>query len=576
MIEDLQNHEAYTILGVAPEISDSDLNKAYKAAAMRLHPDKGGNAEQFKAARAAYERILQTRQAQSSKEAETEAQEAKEDAKEEVEVKVKEDPDHAKPKKVSPRGVNSTEVSAEAVAEEVSVFAEAVAEEVVREDPEEELEEAPDTDTAEPQPEPPSAEVEEESDVLDSDALSELSGLSSEDDLDRLGAPVDAEAVVQAIPVESCSRQAEHALDGAEMCLKVARLAEEAACGTRSWQQLLRCGTHLLDSTHCVTQAASGVARCAVNVPSDLVPLLEKIKTASSGMTRAAVTATRDLMRCTEIISERGLKAAELSNRLLQQSKALADTLHSVSSASELSHLACRTMASTYKGLAGLARDTADACAAAAVMVGDAQQHAQSLKDQLDKLRSKAKAEEDKEREEDAEDKETADASEDENDESPQDRAASNRRLLLKLNGEVLELQREMRSLILGNPALMPEVDVGQKERIFCLVHDLLEQTRWTFEMLGLHGEQGPATWDEAMQETLEMLQAAAGWDSLASVSLEGRILRVAALVDGPLLAQMLQEVLLPSCFEGHPGEMGEEKHFSEAIRALCHGGARM
>eukprot|EP00913_Durusdinium_trenchii_P018878 g17739.t2 len=229
--------------------------------------------------------------------------------------RVKEDPDHAKPKKVSPRGVNSTEVSAEAVAEEVSVFAEAVAEEVVREDPEEELEEAPDTDTAEPQPEPPSAEVEEESDVLDSDALSELSGLSSEDDLDRLGAPVDAEAVVQAIPVESCSRQAEHALDGAEMCLKVARLAEEAACGTRSWQQLLRCGTHLLDSTHCVTQAASGVARCAVNVPSDLVPLLEKIKTASSGMTRAAVTATRDLMRCTEIISERGLKAAELSNR---------------------------------------------------------------------------------------------------------------------------------------------------------------------------------------------------------------------------------------------------------------------
>lgn len=37
--------------------------------------------------------------------------------------------------------------------------------------------------------------------------------------------------------------------------------------------------------THCVTQAASGVARCAVNVPSDLVPLLEKIKTAQ-GMTR--------------------------------------------------------------------------------------------------------------------------------------------------------------------------------------------------------------------------------------------------------------------------------------------------
>eukprot|EP00438_Fugacium_kawagutii_P017299 Skav213696 [mRNA] locus=scaffold491:650826:658730:- [translate_table: standard] len=49
MLEHLQNHEAYAILGVEPEISDADLTKAYKAAAMRLHPDKGGNAEQFKA-----------------------------------------------------------------------------------------------------------------------------------------------------------------------------------------------------------------------------------------------------------------------------------------------------------------------------------------------------------------------------------------------------------------------------------------------------------------------------------------------------------------------------------------------
>ncbi|CAE7595494.1 DNAJ1 [Symbiodinium sp. CCMP2456] len=48
MLEHLQNHEAYAVLGVTPDISDGDLAKAYKAAAMRLHPDKGGNAEQFK------------------------------------------------------------------------------------------------------------------------------------------------------------------------------------------------------------------------------------------------------------------------------------------------------------------------------------------------------------------------------------------------------------------------------------------------------------------------------------------------------------------------------------------------
>ncbi|CAE7461892.1 dnaJ [Symbiodinium microadriaticum] len=48
MLEHLQNHEAYAVLDVTPDISDGDLAKAYKAAAMRLHPDKGGNAEQFK------------------------------------------------------------------------------------------------------------------------------------------------------------------------------------------------------------------------------------------------------------------------------------------------------------------------------------------------------------------------------------------------------------------------------------------------------------------------------------------------------------------------------------------------
>ncbi|CAE7306159.1 unnamed protein product [Symbiodinium sp. CCMP2456] len=112
------------------------------------------------------------------------------------------------------------------------------------------------------------------------------------------------------------------------MCMKVARLASEATGTCRSWSQLLRCGTHLLDSTHCVTQASQSVSRCAVGVPSDLIPLLEKIKTAE-GMTRQAVSATRDLMQCTEIISERGLRATELSNRLLQQSKELASTLQS-------------------------------------------------------------------------------------------------------------------------------------------------------------------------------------------------------------------------------------------------------
>lgn len=561
MLEHLQNHEAYAILGVAPEISDADLTKAYKAAAMRLHPDKGGNAEQFKAARAAYERILETRHNQSgTKEAETVEPQEKAEKKAEKTEKVE---------KVEKAEKAQPPESAEPAQEEAPSSEPGPS----KLEPETTVPEEAQTSTP--------REVERRNDPVSEVASSSDSSLSDVDSLDEdisdscgtEGPPLDPEAVVRAIPVESCSRQAEHALDGAEMCLKVARLAEEAACGTRTWQQLLRCGTHLLDSTHCVTQAASGVARCAVNVPSDLVPLLEKIKTAQ-GMTRPAVNATRELMRCTEIISERGLKAAELSNRLLQQSQALADTLRSVSKATELSNFACRTMASTYRGLAGLARDTADASAAAAVMVGDAQQHAQTLKGHLDKLKDKAKDEEEEEKEKETkdgtEDKETADAS-DESNETPEDQAASNRRLLLKLNGEVLELQREMRNLILTNPSLMPEVDIKQKERVFCLVHDLLEEIKWTFNMLGLHGGNGPATWDEAMKDTLNMLRAAADWDTFASPSLAGRILRVAALLDGNMLAKMLKETL-SFCLEGRqPGEhLKEENHFAETVKALC------
>eukprot|EP00435_Cladocopium_sp_Y103_P036041 s1417_g9.t1 len=239
-----------------------------------------------------------------------------------------------------------------------------------------------------------------------------------------------------------------------------------------------------------------------------------------------------------------------------------------VSKATELSNFACRTMASTYRGLAGLARDTADASAAAAVMVGDAQQHAQTLKGHLDKLKGKAKDEEEKENEKETkdgtEDKETADAS-DESNETPEDQAASNRRLLLKLNGEVLELQKEMRSLVLTNPSLMPEVDIKQKERVFCLVHDLLEEIKWTFNMLGLHGENGPASWDEAMKDTLNMLRAAADWDTFASPSLAGRILRVAALVDGNMLAKMLKEGEMTKTIYSHI----MEQKYDKAVKIL-------
>ncbi|MFG0335174.1 MAG: DnaJ domain-containing protein [Maioricimonas sp. JB049] len=50
--------EFMVALGLLPPYSESDVRKAYREKARRLHPDAGGDAEAFKALRAAYERAL--------------------------------------------------------------------------------------------------------------------------------------------------------------------------------------------------------------------------------------------------------------------------------------------------------------------------------------------------------------------------------------------------------------------------------------------------------------------------------------------------------------------------------------
>ncbi|CAD6883923.1 unnamed protein product [Tilletia controversa] len=47
----------YDLLGVSPEASEAELKKAYRKKALALHPDKGGDPEQFKEVTAAYESL---------------------------------------------------------------------------------------------------------------------------------------------------------------------------------------------------------------------------------------------------------------------------------------------------------------------------------------------------------------------------------------------------------------------------------------------------------------------------------------------------------------------------------------
>lgn len=49
--------EYYDLLGVAGDVTDLDLKKAYRKAAIKNHPDKGGDEEKFKMIGEAY-RVL--------------------------------------------------------------------------------------------------------------------------------------------------------------------------------------------------------------------------------------------------------------------------------------------------------------------------------------------------------------------------------------------------------------------------------------------------------------------------------------------------------------------------------------
>jgi hypothetical protein len=48
---------AWTLLGLAPDATLAELKRAFRARALETHPDRGGDAEHFRAVQRAYERL---------------------------------------------------------------------------------------------------------------------------------------------------------------------------------------------------------------------------------------------------------------------------------------------------------------------------------------------------------------------------------------------------------------------------------------------------------------------------------------------------------------------------------------
>ena len=57
--------DLYEVLGVSKTASDAEIKKAYRNKARSLHPDQGGDEEQFKELTAAYE-VLKNPEARSN------------------------------------------------------------------------------------------------------------------------------------------------------------------------------------------------------------------------------------------------------------------------------------------------------------------------------------------------------------------------------------------------------------------------------------------------------------------------------------------------------------------------------
>lgn len=53
-----EENENYSVLGLKRSASDEDIKKAFREKALETHPDKGGDEEEFKKVREAYECLI--------------------------------------------------------------------------------------------------------------------------------------------------------------------------------------------------------------------------------------------------------------------------------------------------------------------------------------------------------------------------------------------------------------------------------------------------------------------------------------------------------------------------------------
>eukprot|EP00746_Dinoflagellata_sp_MGD_P004099 gnl/MRDRNA2_/MRDRNA2_107930_c0_seq1.p1 gnl/MRDRNA2_/MRDRNA2_107930_c0~~gnl/MRDRNA2_/MRDRNA2_107930_c0_seq1.p1 ORF type:complete len:813 (+),score=221.70 gnl/MRDRNA2_/MRDRNA2_107930_c0_seq1:340-2439(+) len=281
-------------------------------------------------------------------------------------------------------------------------------------------------------------------------------------------------AAVSKIPAELVSNQAEMALNGAQMCSSVSRLCMKAAeVGSDTFPQLKRLAVHLLEIAQQVAAATGSVGSRAVDIPGAVMPLLDVVSKHSSGlkpsMAGQIVKGTKDLLATVEKVSGIGRDALMRRDALESHSSEIQKLLLNIVGIDSASDTTCTSLADILEKVTNIAREAADAAGAAALTMGEAQRHAENLVEIFGAAGLWDKGADSTEHDE--EEKEQGDnESSSEDEKEPWEHHADWTRLLTKINGDVLMLQKQLRGLVTRNPGLIHAVSPPQKEALFSLV----------------------------------------------------------------------------------------------------------
>mmetsp|Transcript_66408 Transcript_66408/g.151997 ORF Transcript_66408/g.151997 Transcript_66408/m.151997 type:complete len:1592 (-) Transcript_66408:147-4922(-) len=483
----LHEQSAYVILGVSSNATDGEIRKAYRKAAMMVHPDKGGDAKDFQELANAYEKIMEQREGKSKTKGDDDMPKPPSQAK---------PADEAKPSK------GGTDEDKSEASEEDDAEAKTKKEE----------------DGEEPSP--------------DDDTIEGLKGL--------------AEKAQKA--AGEAARFASTAADFATQAAEAAKTCQRAALAPTASFTLLKSIAHsAVVLTLTVVKAVRVVGYAALDAAS--VALSASKQCASSPGCAAAAAAAmsagfESLNAASECAQKTEVAASELQKAATQEHEADQAELF------ERLAKAANDAAAAASAAAGQTINAAMKAAEAAKqtkLVVDAATEAADAKKAEQAEGEEKKTDEDKEDKEasqegDEEPKEPKAPEmpppEDVKPPSQEDRRArfesqrvNNRKLLARLNAEITNLQTNVKLLLNRNCLLIPEVSLEEKTQVLALLRDYMTSAKQHAAMtfVGLTG-------DELRDAILRLpvFAPVCGPARVVAVSccVSGRVLKLAALLD--------------------------------------------